>query len=376
MAGRPEVSEADGGMPLVEHRVAGGILRVSEATSYALGDARHAGPEAATMVLDHGLVWANITGPSELQIRHGPTVVRTRGAQMLMDAGPGGEALLVVITGAVDVATGTTANRRLVAGMAGQFSPTGTITEVAGITEPELAGDPWARANRRLDAERAAPDVVGEKAPVAVGAPVDDIDPEDLVTDRPADAPTLRRELEITGLLALALLLIVGAVAFVVSGNHSQGSTAKPTSGRGSATRATTSYRPTGPTRSTEPKPSPTSARPTSTGHPTSAPTRRPPTTRPPTSRPVKGQLASCRQPRAGQVLIGGRVADPLRRARSYRIQVRLVGPTGATLAGGQTVVAALPRGATTPWTVSVTPPPNLFGVQASCRLVAIAATP
>lgn len=151
MPGRSEVVDVDGGVPLVEHRVGSGVLRFSGSASYALSVPQPGEPTPMKVVIDQGLVWARLTGGPPLQIRHGRTLVRTGGARLLLEAGPGGDGLLVVLDGTVDVATATEAGRTLSAGSAVQLSRSGGLIEVDGISDAELAEDPWASTNVRLD---------------------------------------------------------------------------------------------------------------------------------------------------------------------------------------------------------------------------------
>jgi hypothetical protein len=336
MPGRPEVDATSGDTPLVEHRVGGGIVRLSAAASHEL-EAPVPGGSDVTVILDEGLVWANIDGGPALEIRHGPTVLRTSAVQMMVDASPGGDALVVVIEGQVEVATPTVSAKRLAAGAAGQLSASGAITEVAGITEPELAADPWAQANRRLDAEMLSTQT-GTRADSEDSEPPDSESTIE-IGDAPSDVGR-RRRLEVAGLLGLAVLLIVAVLAFVLTRHDSKGSSVKTTtSGRSGST-------------------APRTAAPGTTVHPT--------------SRPGRGVLTSCRQPAPNRVVVAGRTFDPSRKARAYGLRVILVSPAGTRLAKAEKLIAARPRGASTPWVLPVTVPRRFAGSPATCRLAGI----
>jgi hypothetical protein len=348
----PEWIDFDG-LRLLEVRIDGAVIRLTDTAEYVLDLSDSADDPAVTVVLEKGLLWAAVdvgdTGPV-LQVRHDAATLRMSSATVLVD-------VTVPATGAT---------QRLSANEATALRASGAAMEVLEITPTEVAADPWASANLRLDEQRTPYPVIVEDEDDVDEAVVDDPTLDDTDdTDDAAGSPSTailpiasepsrvppKTSWQLMLFVAVAVLItgVIVALVFHVVRSDGSKSTATTTSrGAGSVTTV--------------------AATPSSAVVQTS-------TTTSLAVRAAPSVLNSCRQLQPGTLLVSGQASDPTGRARRYRVQVALASETGAQLTTATRVLTARPLGRATPWTIPL-PVGNLSGRKTSCQLISVDALP
>jgi hypothetical protein len=148
--GRPEEVEAPNGVRAVEHRLEGeSRVRAETGASYTVED----GDPTAVQV-EAGALWVSVPpGGVEVQVNHGGFSALVSGGAVMVDAGEGSDGLLLVTSGEALLVDAAGTSRALTAGDAAVLGADGDLAGVDQVSEDELAGDPWAVANRALDEE-------------------------------------------------------------------------------------------------------------------------------------------------------------------------------------------------------------------------------
>ena len=344
MAASPELIGLDG-LTLLEHRVSGVVVRVSDTARYALSAPEPEDAEPVEVMLDQGLLWAATdaaTGGAALNVHHDAATLSMTSGRVLVDAGPVGDSLVVVVAGEVEVQVPDAVDHLLLANEAAALRPTGAVAEVTPVTSAEVAADPWANVNLRLDEQTVS-------AASGSGTP----EPEQPPATEAEALHRAKRRSTVIIVAALALGLVAAAVAVAVQIDHTGGSPDGPLSSRRESSGDNGRAAP----RSADDRSTSTAARTSTT------------TTL--TVRPAPSELKGCSQERAGTLVVSGTASDPSGRVRRYRVQVALASETGARLTTATSVVAARPDGAPTPWTISV-PVGNLAGRNAACQLLSV----
>jgi hypothetical protein len=151
----PEEVEAPNGVRAVEHRLAGeSRVRAEEGASHTVDeDAREeerTGP--VEVQVGAGALWVFVPpGGVEVQVNHGGFSALVSSGAAMVDAGEGRDGLLLVTAGEVLLVDAAGTSRVLSAGEAAVLGADGDLAGVDQVGEDELAGDPWAAANRALD---------------------------------------------------------------------------------------------------------------------------------------------------------------------------------------------------------------------------------
>jgi len=188
---RPEEVEAPNGVRAVEHRLDGeSRVRAEASASHTVGDG-----VPTEVQVGAGTLWVSVPpGGVDVQVNHGGFSALVSGGAVMVDAGEGSDGLLLVTSGEALLVDSTGTSRMLTAGEAAVFGADGDLAGVDQVSEDELAGDPWAVANRALDEQIvvAAPEVEAADEPEPVeepepDEPVDGVEPEPDEPDEPDD---------------------------------------------------------------------------------------------------------------------------------------------------------------------------------------------
>jgi uncharacterized cupin superfamily protein len=184
---RPEEVEAPNGVRAVEHRLDG------ESRVRAEAGASHTVEEGTPVEVQTGAgaLWVSVPpGGVEVQVNHGGFSALVSSGAAMVDAGEGSDGLLLVTSGEVLLVDAAGTSRVLSAGDAAVLGADGDLAGVDQVADEELEGDPWAVANRALDAEVVLPEPEPEPEPEVEPEP----EPEDEVEEpdeEPAPIPAI-----------------------------------------------------------------------------------------------------------------------------------------------------------------------------------------
>jgi hypothetical protein len=175
----PEEVEAPNGVRAVEHRLAGeSRVRAEAGAVHDVDD--HGSP--VEVQLGAGALWVSVPpGGAEVRVNHGGAGALISSGAVMVEAGEGSDGLLVVTSGEVELVDATGWTRVLVAGEAAMLGADGELAGVDQVGDDELDGDPWAAANRALDAAVVIPEPeVEEPEPEEPSEPeaADEVEPE------------------------------------------------------------------------------------------------------------------------------------------------------------------------------------------------------
>jgi hypothetical protein len=174
----PEAIETPDGVTLREHGLGRGTVVRVEATgldewSVDAGD----GDEPAEVALDHGLAWIGVPpGGQPVVVRRGRCTVRATEGRLVVEAGPTGETLVLVVSGSASVAE-PGGETELAPSTAVVLDEAGELVSIDTVAADELADDTWVTANTDRDASGPGPEPGGEV--VEEVAPGDEVVPAD-----------------------------------------------------------------------------------------------------------------------------------------------------------------------------------------------------